>query len=206
MMLPVLPSYGLGATLNFIIQPATIATAHNVTLLTPPLGKWRFVGTKNAFRLHANQSREEYTFERFLLPFSTCDERAIRGRVDQPQQSTVLDGPHSEACGEKGANATLCRCAGYNQIKFLRDPMVSVDDKWLRNLYMNSATGEWSAPMYMSAVHVPLVQKLGNRWRNTVYSMPKILSNIFQRDSRSMDLCGSHHMYIPHFYGRIRRV
>jgi len=159
MMLPVLPSYGLGATLNFIIQPATISIAHNVTLLTPPLGKWSFEGTKNALASDANHSIKEYTFARFLVPFSTCDERAILGRVSQQQHSTVQDGSNSETCGEKGENATLCRCSGYNQIKYLRDPMVSVDDEWLRNRYMNKATGECSVPMYMSAVHVPLVQK-----------------------------------------------
>ncbi|CAL6331507.1 unnamed protein product [Bathycoccus prasinos] len=117
MMLPVLPSYGLGATLNFIIQPATISIAHNVTLLTPPLGKWSFEGTKNALASDANHSSKEYTFERFLVPFSTCDERAILGRGSQRQQSTVQDGSNSETCGEKGEKATLCSGKdGWNKV------------------------------------------------------------------------------------------
>jgi len=153
MMLPVLPSYGLGATLNFLIQPATVSIAHNVTLLTPPLGKWGSLGRHSSAKATMCDS---HTFDRFLKPFSTCDERAVLGRTPHP---VLTDDLNTEMCGELGEKSTMCRCSGYNQVEFLRDAMVSVDENWLQSRYLDKASGACSVPMYMSAVHVRTVQK-----------------------------------------------
>jgi hypothetical protein len=158
MMLPVLPSYGLGATLNFLIQPATVAIARNVTLITPPLGKWGFPGGQSAAATSEDTAFFR-TFDQFLQPFSTCDESVILGRAGQPDPQLVLDGPNTETCGEMGENSTMCRCGGYNQVTFLRDAMVGVDDISLRGRYLDNATGACSVPMYMSAVHISTVQE-----------------------------------------------